>query len=314
MSHAVEIQHLEKVYAGPPKVTAVKGVDLTVEQGEIFGLLGPNGAGKSTTVGACTTRIRPTGGTVLVAGTDVAKHPSQVKRAVGVVSQYNTLDRSCTVRENLYVHCRYFAMSGKEAKRRADELLEQFRLGEKAKAMPGTLSGGLAQRLQLARAVAHRPVILFLDEPTAGLDPQSRLALWDAIRDLRQGSGVTVVLTTHYMEEADEMCDRIAIIDHGEVLVVDTPEKLKARDASDTIICLQVTRDQDALVGRLRDLPGVHSVEARDGELRIKLAGTPETISSVIAAASEYGLSDTSIAKPSLETVFIDLTGRDLRE
>jgi ABC-2 type transport system ATP-binding protein len=313
MSHIIEISGLEKTYPGPPKVTAVAGVDLTVEQGEIFGLLGPNGAGKSTTVGACTTRIKPSAGKVLVTGIDVAAHPSRVKRAIGVVSQYNTLDRSCTAWENLYTHCRYFTMGRKEAKRRADELLEQFKLTDKAKAMPYSLSGGLAQRLQLARAVAHRPELLFLDEPTAGLDPQSRLALWDAINELREG-GVTVLLTTHYMEEADSMCDRLAIIDHGKVLVVDTPEALKAKDGSDTIVVLTVTRDREGLVRRLKDLKGVHSVDSRDDELRIKMSGVAETLSSVIVTASEYGLSDTAITKPSLETVFIDLTGRDLRE
>jgi ABC-2 type transport system ATP-binding protein len=314
MSHVIEISGLEKVFPGTPKkVTAVDGIDLSVSQGEIFGLLGPNGAGKSTTVGVCTTRIRPTSGTVLVAGIDVTAHPSRVKRAIGVVSQSNTLDRSCTVWENLYTHCRFFTMSGRDAKRRADELLEQFRLTEKAKALPNMLSGGLAQRLQLARAVAHRPAILFLDEPTAGLDPQSRLALWDAIKDLRS-SGVTILLTTHYMEEADEMCDRVAIIDYGKVLVVDSPAELRDRDATDTIVVLTVNGDQEALVAELNEIPAVHSVDVRENELRIKLVGASEAISAVITAAALRGLSNISISKPTLETVFIDMTGRDLRE
>jgi ABC-2 type transport system ATP-binding protein len=314
MSDVITISGLRKVYPAAPKpVTAVDGVDLTVSRGEIFGLLGPNGAGKSTTVGVCTTRVRPTSGTITVSGVDVTAHPSLVKRSIGVVSQNNTLDRACSVWENIYTHCRFFNMSGRDAKHRTNEVLEQFRLGDRAKAMPWALSGGLAQRLMLARAVAHRPSILFLDEPTAGLDPQSRLALWDSIRELREG-GVTILLTTHYMDEADQMCDRLAIIDHGKVLVVDSPEALKRKDAADTIIVLEVLGDQENLAAELKDMPGVVSVDARGEELRVKTTGSPEVISAVIAVGVQRGLVNVSVTKPSLETVFIDLTGRDLRE
>ena len=223
---AISIEGLVKVYSGPPAVRAVDGIDLEVHEGETFGLLGPNGAGKTTTVGVCTTRVRATEGRAVVAGVDVAADSTRAKARMGVVTQFNTLDRSLSVRQNLYYHCRYFGMSRREARRRADELLERFRLEDRAIGMTIALSGGMAQRLQVARAVAHRPRVLFLDEPTAGLDPQSRIALWEVVEELK-AEGVTVLLTTHYMEEADSLCDRVAIVDHGKVLVLGPPSELR---------------------------------------------------------------------------------------
>jgi ABC-2 type transport system ATP-binding protein len=216
-----------------------------VARGELFGLLGPNGAGKTTTVGVCTTRIRPTAGTVRIEGVDAITHPSRVKRRIGVVTQDNTLDRSCTLWENLAYHCRYFGWSGRDARSRADELLERFRLGDRRDAFPMQISGGMAQRLQVARAIAHRPAVLFLDEPTAGLDPQSRLALWELVGELR-ADGLTVVLTTHHMEEAESLCDRVAIVDHGQVLVDDTPERLIATHGSNAVVDLRFADEPDA--------------------------------------------------------------------
>src|SRR6185312_8599682 len=244
--NGIEIVGLKKIYPGSPEVRAVDGIDLKVHKGEIFGLLGPNGAGKTTTVGVCTTRIRPSAGQVRIVGIDVGKQPARVKRNIGVVTQFNTLDRACTVWENLYLHCRFFAMGAREAKARTDELLKTFRLSDRAGASVYALSGGMAQRLQLARAIAHRPHVLFLDEPTAGLDPQSRLALWELVNELRD-SGVTVLLTTHYMEEADELCDRVAIIDHGKILVVDTPESLKHGLGVGAVVELTLDRSSDDL-------------------------------------------------------------------
>lgn len=313
MATALSVERLAKRYPGPPEVTALDGVDLEVHSGEIFGLLGPNGAGKTTTVGVCTTRVRATSGRVLVQGIDVRADPGAVKRRIGVVTQQNTLDRSCTLRENLYYHCRFFGLSAAAARARADELLERFRLGDRAGALPLTLSGGLAQRVQIARAIAHRPQILFLDEPTAGLDPQSRLALWELVADLRQ-DGLTVLLTTHYMEEADRLSDRVAIIDHGKVLVTGTPAELKRTVGAGTVVQIQLERSDDQLQQTVRALPGVQEVEAVPGGLRVLAQGREGLVSSLVEQVMPFGLRDLAIAEPSLETVFIKLTGRDLRE
>ena len=231
----------------PGEIKAVSDLDLHVDAGEIFGLLGPNGAGKTTTVGMLSTRVVPTAGGACVGGVDVVAHPALAKQTIGVVAQSNTLDRSLTVWENLYYHCRYFGAGARAARARADELLQQFRLADRARANVDALSGGMAQRLMVARSIAHSPRILFLDEPTAGLDPQSRLALWEILHELH-GGGLTVLLTTHYMEEADQLCDRVAIMDHGRVLALDTPERLKASVDADTVV--EVTTDGDPVGAR----------------------------------------------------------------
>src|SRR5256712_11404180 len=227
---------LTKVYPGTD-FKAVDALDLSVPHGEIFGLLGPNGAGKTTTVGMLTTRIIPTAGRAQVGGIDVVAHPALAKQAIGVVPQTNTLDRSLTVWENLYYHGRYFGMGARAARETADGILEQFRLADRAKAPVAALSGGMAQRLMVARAIVHRPSILFLDEPTAGLDPQSRIALWEIMGALHE-RGQTILLTTHYMEEADQLCDRVAIMDHGEMLALDTPAQLKRSAGGDTVVTI----------------------------------------------------------------------------
>ena len=286
----------------------------TVRRGELFGLLGPNGAGKSTTVGVCTTRIRPTTGQVLVEGLDAVAEPARVKRRIGVVTQDNTLDRACTLRENLLYHCRYFGWSRRDAGARADELLTRFRLAERADAFPMQISGGMAQRLQVARAIAHRPSVLFLDEPTAGLDPQSRIALWELVEELR-GDGLTVVLTTHYMEEAESLCDRVAIIDHGRLLVDDTPERLIATHGTDARVDLRFADPPpDAVVDRVAALPGVDDVR-RDGTgIRLHSDDRDGLLAEVVAATAGADLIDVSRSGSNLEAVFIALTGRDLRE
>jgi ABC-2 type transport system ATP-binding protein len=311
----VEVEGLRKLYPGKQSVTAVDGIDLQVEAGELFGLLGPNGAGKTTTISICTTRATPTAGRVRIAGIDVVAHPAAARRSIGVVPQYNTLDRSCTVAENISFHCLYFGFSRAEAKARTAQLLDQFRLADRAKAYPAQLSGGLAQRVQIARAIAHRPKVLFLDEPSAGLDPQSRLAMWEAVRELRQ-EGITVVLTTHYMEEADELCDRVAIIDHGRILVQDTPAALKSSVGAEKVYELHL-RDQagsNGLATKLLAIEGVTHAEATADGLRVFTKGADGGLADVVAAANPYGLRDLTITETSLETVFIKLTGRDLRE
>jgi ABC-2 type transport system ATP-binding protein len=311
----VEIRGLTKVYEEKQRVVAIDGIDLSVEQGEIFGLLGPNGAGKTTTISIATTRALPTSGQVTIAGVDVVAKPAAARRNIGVVPQYNTLDRSLTVFENLYFHCRYFGFSSSEAKARAQQLLSQFHLQERGASFPAQLSGGLQQRVQIARAIAHRPAVLFLDEPSAGLDPQSRIAMWDAVKGLG-GEGITVVLTTHYMEEADEICDRVAIMDHGKLLAQDTPELLKTTFGAQTIFELKLRQMEGSteLVKTLERLPNVASVEATGDGIRVFSQGTDGLLPQIVQAAQSLGLRDISINEPSLETVFIRLTGRDLRE
>jgi len=311
----VEIENLKKVYDGKQHVVAVDGIDLNVHPGELYGLLGPNGAGKTTTISICTTRALPTSGSVRIAGIDVVKAPALARRQIGVVPQYNTLDRACTVYENIFFHCLYFGFSRADARDRTNKLLEQFHLSERASAYPAQLSGGLAQRVQIGRAIAHRPKVLFLDEPSAGLDPQSRIAMWEAVRNLRK-EGITVVLTTHYMEEADELCDRVAIIDHGKILVEDTPAALKGSVGATRVYELDLRSHQGIpqLVGALEQKPGVASVETTSNGVRIFAEGTEGLLSEVVHVANPYGLRDLTITETSLETVFIRLTGRDLRE
>jgi ABC-2 type transport system ATP-binding protein len=311
----VEIEALTKVYEGKQRVVALDGIDLQVEKGEIFGLLGPNGAGKTTTIGICTTRTLPTGGVVRIAGIDVVKNPAQARQFIGVVPQFNTLDRSLTLFENLYYHCRYFGFSHSSAKARGNELLAQFLLSERKSAYPAQLSGGLAQRVQIARAIAHRPTVLFLDEPSAGLDPQSRLAMWTAVQGLRK-EGITVVLTTHYMEEADELSDRVAVVDRGKLLALGSPQKLKETFGAQTIIFLKLRNVEGAeqVAVNLRLRGGVTKVETTPDGLRVFASSADGLLPEIIQSCSHLGLRDISITEPSLETVFIRLTGRDLRE
>ena len=223
----IETVGLTKTYSGTD-FRAVDELDLRVQPGEVFGLLGPNGAGKTTTVGVLTTRVIPTSGQAFIGGIDVLGHPALVKQLIGVVSQQNTLDRQLTTWENLYWHGRLFGMGARESRQVADELLERFQLTRFASASVYALSGGMAQRLMVARAIFHRPAILFLDEPTAGLDPQGRLALWELLEGLN-AEGQTILLTTHYMEEADALCDRVAIMDHGRFLALDTPSRAQTQ-------------------------------------------------------------------------------------
>jgi ABC-2 type transport system ATP-binding protein len=307
---------LTKVFDGRGgQVRAVESLDLAVHRGEVFGLLGPNGAGKTTTVGMLTTRVIPTSGEAWVGGIDVVAHPAAAKKVIGVVPQTNTLDRSLDVSENLFFHGRYFGMSAKDANRRTGELLEQFRLADRAKAGADELSGGMAQRLMVARAIMHEPDVLFLDEPTSGLDPQSRLALWDVVNELH-ANGQTIVLTTHYMEEADTLCARVAIVDHGRLLALDTPSRLKATIGADTELRIQANGDLEALAADLAALPGVESARVVDDVVYANVSHGGPTLSDVITHADRQGfaITDVGVKETTLETVFINLTGRDLRE
>jgi len=305
---------LTKVYPGG--VTAVDGLDLTVAEGEIFGLLGPNGAGKTTTASMLTTRVIPTAGQAYVGGIDVVHHPAVAKQLIGVVPQTNTLDRALTVWENLYFHGRFFGMGAARSRAVADELLVRFHLNERATAPVMALSGGMAQRLMVARALVHNPAILFLDEPTAGLDPQSRIGLWEIVGSLHE-AGQTVVLTTHNMEEADQLCDRIGIMDHGRILALGTPDELKASVGADTMVTVSADGDLDALAARLRDeVDGAAAVTTLDGSVQLAVRGADRVLLRVIGAADDagYTVRDVQVAPPSLENVFINLTGKEFRD
>ncbi len=307
---------LTKVFDGRGgQVRAVDDLNLRVRRGEIFGLLGPNGAGKTTTVGMLTTRVIPTAGRASVGGIDVVEHPATAKQVIGVVPQTNTLDRALDVAENLYFHGRYFGMSARDAHARTAGLLEQFRLGDRAKANVAEQSGGMAQRLMVARAIMHEPDVLFLDEPTSGLDPQSRLALWDVIGELH-ANGQTIVLTTHYMEEADQLCERVAIVDHGQLLALDTPEGLKRSVDADTEVRMHAEGDLHALLADIEQMPGVRSGRIVDDTVFVYLGSDGPTLPEIITRADHQGYTvhDVGVKETTLETVFINLTGRELRE
>jgi ABC-2 type transport system ATP-binding protein len=313
-SPAIETRALTKVYPGD--IRAVDHLDLVVQRGEIFGLLGPNGAGKTTTAGMLTTRVVPTSGEAFVGGVDVVRHPAQAKRLIGVVPQSNTLDRSLTVWENLYFHGRFFGMDAKAAKSEASRLLERFRLSERAGAPVMALSGGMAQRLMVARAVMHRPSVLFLDEPTAGLDPQSRIALWEILSELHV-DGQTILLTTHYMEEADQLCNRVAIIDQGRVISLDTPAMLKRSVGADATVRVTARGELQTLAEILRaKVDGATGATVRGGAVLLSVQGVDGVLPDVMQTAERNGfdITDISVSETTLETVFISLTGKELRE
>jgi ABC-2 type transport system ATP-binding protein len=309
----IRTEALVKTYPGG--IQAVDGIDLSVRPGEIFGLLGPNGAGKTTTVGMLTTRVVPTGGRAFVGGIDVVAEPARTKQVIGVVPQTNTLDRSLSVRENLELHGRYFGMNSRTARSTADQILEQFRLADRAKADVATLSGGMAQRLMVARAVLHRPQVLFLDEPTAGIDPQSRLALWDILGELN-AAGQTILLTTHYMEEADQLCARVAIMDHGRLLALDAPAALKRSLGAATEVIVTARGDLEQLSTRLCETFAGSETTVVDGTIHLRVRETEGVLPKVVTASEAGGftVTDLSVTEPTLETVFISLTGKDLRE
>jgi daunorubicin resistance ABC transporter ATP-binding subunit len=316
---AIRTEDLRKTYkSSRGDVPAVRGINLSVQSGQFFGLLGPNGAGKSTTIGMLTTLVLPTGGQAWVAGMDVVADPVGVKRRIGVVTQNNTLDMQLTVAENLEFRSRFFGLSLREASRRAEQLLEVFGLSDRRKAMSTDLSGGQAKRLLIARALVHRPDVLFLDEPTAGLDPQTRANLWDILRILH-AEGQTILLTTHYMEEAEALCQQISVVDHGEVLASGTVDGLKESAGAETVITVRY----DALVPELfvdksglNDQPGVSKIETENDQVRVFTRESDGVLGELVAAGAAAGLAviDATMLKPSLETVFLTLTGREYRE
>ena len=325
MPPVLVVEGLVKTYPATrktPAVEAVRGISFAVEPGETFGLLGPNGAGKSTTLGCITTLVRPTSGRVVVDGVDVAARPHEAKKRIAVVPQVRNLDRDLTVREVLVYHGRYFGLPAAERDARADRLLAEMQLAEKAGAKPLTLSGGMQQRAMIARALMHDPKVLLLDEPTTGLDPQARRMLWETVEALKE-KGITVILTTHYMEEADRLCSRLAIVDHGRILTLDTPAELKRALPGGRVLDVAV-RGASPVRDRLAALPGVLRVErperagGDDGLEHLRLFVDPADglLDRVLGAVRDGGsdLHHVSLNPPSLEDVYIHLTGRELRE
>jgi ABC-2 type transport system ATP-binding protein len=316
---AIRTEDLRKTYkTSRGDVRAVRGIDLAVGTGEFFGLLGPNGAGKSTTIGMLTTLVVPTGGRAWVAGIDVVADPVGVKRKIGVVTQNNTLDMQLTVAENLEFRSRFFGLGLRDAARRAEQLLVAFGLADRRKAIATDLSGGQAKRLLIARALVHKPDVLFLDEPTAGLDPQTRVNLWDMLRALH-AEGQTILLTTHYMEEAEALCDRVAVVDHGEVLAAGTVDELKEGAGADTVITVRYESPvPDGLAARtgLDGRPGISKVETEGDQVRVFARDPEGVLGELVTAGASAGLTvrDAVQLRPSLETVFLNLTGREYRD
>jgi ABC-2 type transport system ATP-binding protein len=311
VSLSIETTALRKVYPG--ETIALHGLDLRVGEGDFFGLLGPNGAGKTTTIGILTTRVRPTAGSAVVAGADVRLDPVGVRLRIGVVPQRPNPDRSLNVLENLLFHAAYFGIPHASASARASALMSQLGIAEKANAKVDALSGGQQQRLMIARALIHEPRVLFLDEPTVGLDPQARLSLWEILRGLH-ADGRTIVMTTHYMEEAEQLCDRIAIIDQGRLLAEDTPEALVARAPGGTLVEITLDGEAGPLVAAAQEIPGISSAQSHVNVLRAYSDSGGQVIPALIAVAEGAARSVTNIhlASPNLETLFISLTGRKL--
>lgn len=307
---------LSKTYVSPRgSVRAVDRLVLDVHEGELFGLLGPNGAGKSTTISMLTTLAKPDEGTAEVAGVDVLGDPVLVRQLIGVASQKDALDRQLGVVANLEFRGRMFGMSRRMARQRADELIEQFALTDRRKASVNELSGGQLKRLAVARALVHRPRVLFLDEPTAGVDPQSRHNLWDLLRNLHQ-QGQTILLTTHYLEEAEALCGRIAVMDHGKVIACDEVASLTALAGADTVVTITYDAGLPDQVKSLESHPAVSRLETTDTTVKVFTYSPEVVLAQLVSFGHEAGLRVTGATtiRPSLESVFLMLTGREYRE
>ncbi|AOR35319.1 ABC transporter [Streptomyces fodineus] len=315
---AVEARQLVKTYPGD--VTALGGMDITVAPGIVFGLLGPNGAGKSTTVKILTTLARPDSGTATVAGHDVLRHPDRVRRAIGVVAQQSGADPVATGRENLQLQGRLYGLSGTALNRRVDELLERFTLADAARRPVKGYSGGMRRRLDVALGLVHRPEVLFLDEPTTGLDPEARTAMWEEIGRLAGEEGLTILLTTHYLEEADRLAERIAIVDRGRIVVEGTPDALKGELRGDAVR-LELGEPvgeagRTLLTGALTALPGVHEALCEGRRISVRADDGAATVPALLAALDRAGVTVASatVARPSLDDVYLRHAGRRYAE
>src|ERR1700730_16030778 len=339
MGVGVSTKDLRKVYTSPPplgaggagsmfsgvrgagakhkkgfQIVALGGISLEIRPGEIFGLLGPNGAGKSTTIGILTTRVRPTSGEAHIGDYDVWRQQVEAKWLIGVVQQRPNLDFALTAREILLFHGAYYGIGSAVRSQRAAQLLEKFHLTERADELARSYSGGMMQRLSIARAMMHDPAVLFLDEPSTGLDPQTKLLLWEIIREYNR-SGKTILLTTHNMEEADTLCHRIAIVDHGHVIALGTPAELKASIPGGYLLRLHLSRSSPEVVERLKALPGVTEVRANGNDVDLYADRGGPLIPGIVSAITDgtTELCDVHISEPSLENLFLHHTGRSLR-
>jgi len=301
----IETRSLTKTFG---RIEAVRGIDLSIERGEIFGLLGPNGAGKTTTIGMLCTVIRPTSGRGIIAGFDIAASPTQVRRNVGIVFQDPTLDTILTGRENLELHARLYGIGAAVRGSWIDEMLALVDLKDRADDLTRTYSGGMRRRLELARGLLHRPAVLFLDEPTLGLDPQTRARVWEYIRKTVQQENITVVLTTHYMEEAQQMCGRVGIMDHGKIIALDTPQSMIDSLGGDIV----AIRAASPPLESIRSLPGVSSVQMTDGLMEVTMKSAHLHLAALLGLIPD--VHSVEMRKPTLNDVFMKLTGRDIRE
>ena len=312
--HAIDVEHIVKKYGD---FTAVDDVSFSVSDGEIFGLLGPNGAGKSTLIRMMTTLIPITAGRALIAGHDVSKEPDAARRMIGVIPQALTSDLDLTVEENLNIYAKLYDVPAKERKRSIDELLGLVDLTKWRDAQTKTLSGGMRRRLEIARGLVHHPKIFFLDEPTTGLDPVSRVAVWEMLGNIKNQRQLTILITTHYMDEADRLCDRIAIVDHGKLVALDAPMALKASVPGSNVIEAQFENVPDDWEQRLHGLDEVTSVQHEGaGMFRVLTANGSRTTTELVEMAVQAGVAvkSLSVQNTTLDDVFVHYTGRQLRD
>jgi ABC-2 type transport system ATP-binding protein len=315
MNLAVQASELEKTYPGPTR--ALDGLGFEVPEGTIFGLLGPNGAGKSTTVKVLTTLSRPDSGTARVAGLDVLAEPRRVRERIGVVAQRSSVDEEATGRENLALQGQLYGLRGGRLRHRVDELLDRFALGDAADRIAKGYSGGMKRRLDVAMGLIHSPEVLFLDEPTTGLDPEIRSQMWEEIRRLNESDGLTILLTTHYLEEADQLAERLAFVDRGRVVVEGTPEALKAKLRGDTVSIEIAAAESDARArAALEPLAQVRELNLHDGTVHARVdngaAALPLALEAL--ASAEVPVKSATLARPSLDDVYLSYAGRAFDE
>ncbi len=310
---AIDVRNIVKKFGD---FTAVNGITFDVPDGEIFGLLGPNGAGKSTLIRMMTTLMLPTTGTAIVNGFDVVKQSDGVRRSIGVIPQALTTDLELSVEENLLIFAKLYGVPKEKRNRLIPQLLEFVELTQWAKAQVKNLSGGMRRRVEIARGLVHEPRIFFLDEPTTGLDPVSRVNVWEMLQRIKSERQLTILITTHYMDEADKLCDRIAIVDHGDLKALDSPMKLKTSIPSNNVLEVSFASAPPGWIERLQTLPEVDSVNAHDSVFRISSRNGPATTMALLDAAAVAGVTVRSLAVESttLDDVFVHYTGRDLRD